>query len=116
MGRISKVARWVGLAGGIGAALWAVRDRFISLTLPSEPEPPVFRSPDEVKKVAHDDLTLIAGIGPVFADRLGAEGINTFRALAERSSDQIAEITGASATRAAGWIAEASHLMKEPRA
>ena len=116
MGRISKAARWLGLVGGVGAALWAARDRFISLTLPSEPEPPVFRSAEEAQAAAQDDLTRIAGIGPVFADRLGAEGVSTFRALSERSSDQIAGITGASATRAAGWIAEAKHLVEEQTA
>ncbi len=114
MGRLSKLARWVGILGGIGGAAWLVRDRFISLTLPREPEPPTFRtaptSPStSARPKAGDDLTAIAGIGPVFADRLAAASIMSWRGLAERSATEIAEITGASESRATGWIAEAAH-------
>ena len=112
MGRLSKLARWVGILGGIGGAAWLVRDRFISLALPREPEPPTFRAAPTSTKArpkVGDDLTAIAGIGPVFADRLAAASITSWRGLAERSASEIAEITGASESRAAGWIAEAAH-------
>ncbi len=112
MGRISKLARWVGIIGGVGGAAWAMRERFISLAIPREPEPPTFRSPQttpEPHASGSDDLTAIAGIGPVFSDRLAAHSINSWRSLANRSAAEIAEITGASESRAAGWIAEAAH-------
>jgi len=112
MGRLSKLARWVGIVGGVGGAAWLVRDRFISLALPREPEPPTFRPPpvpSETRHSAADDLTEIAGIGPVFSDRLAAQSINSWRGLAERTPTEIAEITGAAESRAAGWIAEAAH-------
>lgn len=112
MSRVSKVVRWIGIIGGVGAAVWAARDRFISLTLPTEPEPPQFRStpaPDEVSPDEVDDLTEIAGIGPVFAERLASQSVSSWKALAARTPSEVAEITGASESRAAGWIAEAAH-------
>jgi len=112
MGRLSKLARWVGILGGVGGALWVVRDRFISLTLPREPEPPTFRTAPtstDARPKAGDDLTAIAGIGPVFAERLAAASVMSWRGLAERSATEIAQITGASESRATGWIAEAAH-------
>jgi len=39
---------------------------------------------------ARDDLTQIAGIGPVYAGRLAAAGITSFRHLAERTPDELA--------------------------
>lgn len=114
MSKLSKIARWIGIVGGVGAAAWALRDRFISLTLPKEPEPPRFRSTPEASSYdpagePTDDLTEIAGIGPVFAERLANRSIVSWKALAARTPAEVAEITGASESRAAGWIAEAAH-------
>lgn len=114
MSKLSKIARWIGIVGGVGAAVWAARDRFISLTLPREPEPPRFRStPDSSESDSavdrRDDLTEIAGIGPVFAERLANRSIVSWKSLAEQAPAEVAEITGASESRAAGWIAEAAH-------
>lgn len=58
-----------------------------------------------------DDLTQIDGIGPTYAHRLSAGGVDTFAQLAVLSPEQIREI--AQATPQAdptAWIAEAQSL------
>ncbi len=42
-GRTWRTARVIAVIAGIAALLWAIRDRFISLVVPREPEPPTFR-------------------------------------------------------------------------
>jgi len=57
-----------------------------------------------------DDLTLIWGIGPRFAEQLTAAGITTFAALAQADEARLAEIIAAPAWRKANygeWIAQA---------
>jgi len=57
-----------------------------------------------------DDLTLIRGIGPKFANQLAAAGITTFAALAAATPEQLQEVTNAPTWQKpdyAGWIAEA---------
>ncbi|MEZ4678348.1 MAG: helix-hairpin-helix domain-containing protein [Caldilineaceae bacterium] len=60
----------------------------------------------------HDDLQKINGIGPVYASRLHAAGIQTFDQLAELSTEQIRQIIGPMRSGhmidPATWIAEAS--------
>lgn len=57
-----------------------------------------------------DDLTLIKGIGPVYAERLNAGGIQTFQDLGNRSPDAIAVLVSLSAdqvSKIADWQAQA---------
>ena len=57
-----------------------------------------------------DDLTLIRGIGPKFANQLAAAGITTFAALAAATPEQLQEAVNAPTWQKpdyAGWIAEA---------
>lgn len=112
---MKRFVKVLGIIGAIGAIVWAMRDRFISLTVPKEPEPPAFRnpppppagtsaaeapppqnsadvSPTEIGEP--DDLTAVKGIGPVFAERLSASGITTFAELAETSEERLAEVLG----------------------
>ncbi len=116
--RLGRTARILGLLGGIGAVVWAMRDRFVSMPLPRQSEPPVFRatspSPapaehatDTEAPAAIDDLTEISGIGPVFAGRLRVAGIMTFAQLAEAGAARAAEVAQVPETRAEPWIAEA---------
>ncbi|SEO52500.1 Helix-hairpin-helix domain-containing protein [Halogranum amylolyticum] len=51
-----------------------------------------------------EDLTVIDGIGPKYAERLTAAGITTFRALRAADVVDVAEATGVSEERAAEWI------------
>lgn len=62
---------------------------------------------------AMDPLETIKGIGPVFAKRLNQAGILTFRDLAEKSPEQLAEIVQAKQWQAVeiqAWITQAEQL------
>jgi len=109
MSRLAKYARWIGVAGGMGAVAWALRDRFVSIAIQREPERPVFRTPPtEVDQI--DDLTTISGIGPVFARRLEEAGISSFSRLAAETDARLAEILNISESRTSGWSEQAEGL------
>lgn len=66
-----------------------------------------------IPAVTPDDLTVIKGIGPVFARRLAEAGITTFEQLAQTTPDQLLEIVQAADWQAvdpAAWIAHAREL------
>ena len=118
------MARLLSFAVGIAALIWAMRDRFISLALPREPQPPAFRHPDDHPQVPHrphqehrepglaaapelDDLELINGIGPVYSSKLAEMGITTFSGLAAASAEEIVGKLGTAESRVADWIDQA---------
>lgn len=95
--------------------LWAMRDRLISIAAPAEPEPPRFRvveSPPEMPSTdsVTDDLTQVNGIGPVFASRLRAAGIDTFAKLAASDDATLARVADVAETRVEGWRDQAARL------
>ena len=114
---MKRVARIIGFLGGVAAVVWAMRDRFVSIAAPREPETPSFRvvttpappteptAPTQTPEA--EDLTEINGIGPVFARRLMEAGISTFDALADAEPERVAEIVGAPESRASDWIDQA---------
>ena len=63
-------------------------------------------------KPAGDDLTVIAGIGPTFAKRLNAAGINSYKDLAAATSEFVKESAKLADWQAdpADWIAAAKAL------
>jgi hypothetical protein len=109
---MNRFIRVLGIIGAVGAVIWAMRDRFVSLTVPREPEPPAFRTPsphsparagrpsdqpagtDATTGAEPDDLTEVNGIGPVFAQRLADAGITTYAALAGMTEEQLTETLG----------------------
>lgn len=99
---MKKLARVIGIVGGIATLVWAIRDRFISVATSREPEPPKFRT---VRDVA--TLPTITGIGRVYEERLTGAGIRDIADLASASPDSVAEAAGVSASRARDWIAQA---------
>jgi predicted flap endonuclease-1-like 5' DNA nuclease len=100
---MKRLFRLTGLLAGLGAALWLMRDRLISLALPREPEPPAFRmAPSEP-----DDLTEIKGIGTVFAGRLEGMGITTFRDLVAANPETVARHIDTQPTRVQEWVTQA---------
>lgn len=108
---MKRLARIVGVLGGVAAVVWAMRERFVSIATPREPEPPTFRvvtSPSIPPRPSDpDDLTEVNGIGPVFARRLMEGGISTFTELAAASPDRLAELTGVPESRVTDWISQA---------
>lgn len=111
---MKKLARLIGLLGGVAVVVWAMRDRLVSIATPREPKPPTFRvvPPVAPAKVAAegDDLTRVIGIGPVFAARLREGGIETFRAIAEAGRHRVAEVVGVPPSRVDSWIEQAGSL------
>ena len=57
-----------------------------------------------------DDLTMIKGIGPVFATRLNKAGIFTYAQLAAQKAEKVQFITQVTRWDPADWIAEAAEL------
>lgn len=81
-------------------------------TAPDIAEPPDLADMLHESAAQRDDLTLIGGIGPTFAQRLYDAGITTFAALAARSADDLRAITQARATaNPQAWIDEANRRM-----
>lgn len=108
---VNKIGKVIGFVGGALAILWAMRDRLVSIAAPQDPEPPRFRVvPPPQAAPTEDDLTTISGIGPVFAGRLRDAGITTFADLTATGPGRLAEITGASESRATDWVAAASRI------
>lgn len=122
MSRLGKLARMLGVVGGLGAVAWAMRDRFISIAVPGEPKAPAFRTPPQPTRPVPertpgentaglvDDLTQISGIGPVFAARLQAAGINTYGAVADSSDSRLGEVAEVSINRVETWRSQAGQL------
>ena len=98
------MAKVMGFVGGVAAVVWAMRDRFVSVATSREPEPPTFRTGSKDDSATVD---AVDGIGPVFAQRLTAEGLGTVAALAKASPDIVAETAAVSSSRARSWIEQA---------
>lgn len=115
IGLVKNVFRFVGFLAGLGTVIWVMRDRFISLALPREPEPPTFRvaphpPPSEEQPSPTDDLTIIKGIGPVYAARLEDAGITNLAGLGAAEAEALAAVIDMPAGRVGEWIKEASFL------
>ena len=121
---MKRLARLLSFAAAVAALIWAMRDRFISVALPREPQPPAFRHPDEHPQVPHrphqnhrdpgmeaapelDDLELINGIGPVYSSKLAEMGITTFSGLAAASVAEVVGKLGIAESRVVDWIDQA---------
>lgn len=100
--------------------LWAMRERLVSVAIPREPKPPAFRVPDRTPTTSAPtptpiptqvDVTEISGIGPVYATRLGAAGINTVSELARADAGAVAGAAQVPRSRAEAWIASASDFL-----
>lgn len=94
----------------VGGAATVVRPPSVAMSGKDLGLPPAQPRPEAGEK---QDLTRIRGIGPTFASRLYEHGITTFRALAEATAEQLAEICQAPAWRMpdyASWIEQAREL------
>lgn len=124
LGRVRRIARILGVLGGLGAILWAMRDRLVSVALPREPQLPAFRVPDsppasadEAPKDTQEEtetspsVTDVSGIGPVYATRLAAAGIDSLADLAKAEVSVVAESAEVPESKAAAWVEEAGELI-----
>lgn len=115
---MKRFARALGILGGIGALVWTIRDRIMSIVSPAEPEPPSFRvvtppsSPaGEASGGAANELLEVDGIGPVFASKLIEAGITTLPELVAAGAERVAAIVELPASRVQGWIDHAASLV-----
>jgi predicted flap endonuclease-1-like 5' DNA nuclease len=114
MKKLFKLLTLIALGAGVA---WLLRDRLVPGPTAPNPHPPPFRHPPEAPHAtadtaesAADDLTRVNGIGPVYAARLDAAGITTFRDLAEIDADRLAADAGLPRDRVADWIGKAADL------
>lgn len=110
---MKKVFQFFGVLAGLGTVIWVMRDRFISLALPREPEPPTFRvapHPPQEELSQVDDLTIIKGVGPVYAARLEDAGITSLAGLSAADAEALASVVDVPVGRVGTWIEEATFL------
>lgn len=108
---VKRSLRALAILGGVGAAVWAMRDRIMSILSPSEPEPPSFRVVTPASPPQPDELLRVDGVGPVYAAKLTDAGITTLSALVEAGAERVAAIVELPASRVQGWIDHASSLL-----
>lgn len=114
MSTMKRLGKLLGVAAGLAAIVWAMRDRFVSIAAPKEPEPPTFRvvpPPPGPAASDGDELTRVSGIGPVYAERLRAGGIGSLDELASAPPEKVAEAADVPTERAADWVSQASDLL-----
>ena len=102
---LKTVVRLGGIVLGIGAVVWAMRDRLLPSPQIPEGPPPRYRTPEP-----DADLTSVKGIGPVYAERLNEAGIHNFAQLAAADPGAVAEAAGTSESAAKDWIEQAATL------
>lgn len=102
---IPRFAKVVGFVAGVAAIVWAMRDRFITVAVPHEPDAPAFRTSAHLR-----ELEDIVGVGPTYASRLRDSGYLTPTDLVEVEPARLAEVAGVSESRIKGWIEQARLL------
>jgi large subunit ribosomal protein L21 len=93
--------------------LWQQRREVTPRPLVIETRQPT-SSPPVIQKTKPDpdDLTIIKGIGPVFATRLNKAGIFTYAQLAAQTPEKVQSITQVTRWDPADWIAAAAELAR----
>jgi predicted flap endonuclease-1-like 5' DNA nuclease len=104
---MKNAIRVAGVIAGLGAAVWALRDRIMPEPSVPSANPPSFRTRGTATA---DDLTRIKGIGPAFAGRLVDAGITTFAGLSEQDPESLAETANTTEAAAKRWIDDAASL------
>jgi predicted flap endonuclease-1-like 5' DNA nuclease len=115
-----NLIRVAGVVVGIGAAVWAMRDRLLPSPEVHDEAPPRFReapsSPVPSQATAEPsspgagDVTEIKGIGPVTAGKLASAGVTDVAAVAASTASDLATAAGVSETVAGRWIAAAKTI------
>ena len=85
---------------------------------PASAAPPSTPTPKPPRRRQVDDLTLIKGIGPKFAETLNAAGITSYAELANTPAEKLEEIVQPAAWQKVDfeeWIAQSSALSRQSR-
>ena len=106
---LKQVLRIGGVVIGLGAAVWALRDKLLPAPQIPDGPPPRFRSAD-TSVASTDDLTAVKGIGPVYAERLVEADITTFAELIDAGVAAVSEAAGVSESTAVSWMEQADNL------
>jgi len=110
-----NLIRVAGVVVGLGAAVWALRDRLLPAPEVHSEPPPRFRTIETSTDVSDtsetDDLTAIKGIGPVTAARLAENNIHSFKAITDMTPESLADAAGTSSEAAGAWIDSAASLV-----
>ncbi len=105
---LKQVLRIGGVIVGLGAAVWALRDKLLPAPEIPDGPPPRFRTGDT--STTTDDLTAVKGIGPVYAERLVEAGITSFAELVSADATAVSAAAGVSASTATSWMEQAAAL------
>ncbi len=107
-----NLIRIAGVVAGLGAAVWALRDRLLPAPEVHDEPPPRFRTATTPAPASEstDDLTEIKGIGPVKAGKLRDAGIDSFAKLESMTPDELADTGHTSTATARAWIEAAAEL------
>ena len=102
-----QILRVGGVVIGLGAAVWALRDKLLPAPEIPDGPPPRFRTVPP-SPVAVDDLTEVKGIGPVYAQRLVDAGISAFGMLSNADVAAVAGAATVSESQATSWGGQAA--------
>lgn len=110
---LKQLLRIGGIVIGLGATVWALRDRLLPAPDIPDGPPPRFRTGADTTSDDGDagsDLTAVRGIGPVYAERLKRNGITTYHDLASADPAVISEQIDVAEATVSGWIGQAAQL------
>jgi predicted flap endonuclease-1-like 5' DNA nuclease len=120
---MKRLLKFVSLVAFICAVTWVLRDHLLPGPQAPTSHPPAFRNPPqpapdqdsdtpnvETPDDGADDLTMVNGIGPVYAGRLAAIGVKSFSDLAAADADDLAQRAELPRERIADWIGKAAEL------
>lgn len=105
---LKQVLRIGGVMVGLGAAIWALRDRLLPAPEIPDGPPPRFRTGD-TSTTQSEDLTAVKGIGPVYAERLAEAGITSFAELVDSDAAALSEAAGVSESTATSWMEQVAN-------
>lgn len=109
---LKQMLRIGGIVIGLGATVWALRDRLLPGPEVPEGPPPRFRttSEDPAASDTGADLTVVRGIGPVYAVRLHRIGVTSYGDLAGGDAAAISQQIDVPEVTVADWIDQAATL------
>jgi predicted flap endonuclease-1-like 5' DNA nuclease len=111
-----NLIRFTGVIVGLGAAVWALRDRLLPAPEIHDEPPPRFREAATrtvsaaTAEAIESSLTDIKGVGPVTADKLIRAGFTDISKVAGAKPAVLADAVGTSESVADKWITSAKSL------